>query len=110
MSFFSKTPKKLANLSKEKGDDKVNFIRIKNSMINLEDVSIIKVEDSSAPQAKSIVTVVYKDESGSTYSFPFDKEVVAEAIQDMLWECSGVDIETLSNYLPEDEDEGSYIR
>lgn len=88
----------------------MNFIRIKNTMINLDDVSVIKVEDSSTPQSNSVVTVVYKDESGSTYDFLFDKRVVANAIQDMLWECDDIDIESLSDYLPEDEDEGSYIR
>ena len=88
----------------------MNFIRIKNSMINLEDVSVIKVEDSPVPQSNSVVIVVYKDESHSAYNFLLDKEAVADAIQEMLWECSDVDIESLSDYLSEDDGEGSYIQ
>ena len=88
----------------------MNFIRIKNSMINLEDVSVIKVECKSFPSPNSIVMVIYKDESSSTFDFPYDKKIVSNAIQKMLWECSNVDIESLSDYLPKDKDEGSYIR
>ena len=88
----------------------MNFIRIKDTIINLETVEEISV--SPAQQfystdaiitTKSVITVNYKDGSNRVFSMTQSNDNVAEAIYDMIWECDNVDIEELFDYL-DDED------
>ena len=88
----------------------MNFIRIKDTIINLETVAEISVSPAekfystdAIITTNSVITVIYKDGSSRALSMTQSKDNVAEALYDMIWECDGVDIEDLVDYL-DDED------
>ena len=90
----------------------MNFIRIKNTIVNLETVAEISVAPAASFYStdaiittKSVITVNFKDGSSRVFSMTQSNDNVAEAIYDMIWECDGVDIEELVDYLDDEDDD-----
>lgn len=90
----------------------MNFIRIKDTIINLETVEEISVSPAqqfystdAIQTTKSVITVNFKDGSSRVFSMTQSNDNVAEAIYDMIWECDGVDIEDLVDHLYDEDND-----